>query len=76
MDLVKRLQINYNFEDNMASPIDEPNFVETWNRCFAAQFKDKKLKNNKVAGENEITDIFLALAACEAIKKIPVILKH
>lgn len=58
----------------MASPIDEPNFIETWNCCFAAQFKDKKLKHNKVAGENEITDLLLALAACEAIRKIAVIL--
>lgn len=39
--------------------------------CFAAQEWAKKLKDDKVAGnENEISDLFLAPAECEAIRKI------
>ena len=40
---------------------------------FAALARVKKLKDQNVSGEeNEITDLFLASAGCEAIKKISV----
>ena len=61
----------------MASPtknelsLEEPEYVETWIRCFAANARTRKLKDNKErGGENEITDLFLATAGCEAVMKI------
>ena len=49
----------------MASPIGyqlshkDPNFVDTWLRCFAAIARIKKLKDDKEKrGENEIMDLF------------------
>ena len=51
----------------MASPIryqlsiDDPDFVDTW-------LKDDKEKG----GENEITDLFLATAGCQAIMKVSI----
>lgn len=53
--------------------MDKPDFVETWICCFAAHVQVKKLKDHKDArGENKITDLFLASAGSEAIKKISV----
>lgn len=61
----------------MASPIgyslvlEDPEYVDTWIRCFAANARCKKLKDNKnTGGENEITDLFMATAGCEAIMKV------
>ena len=61
----------------MASPIgslntlNDPELVETWIRCFAALARVKKLKDRKeTGGDNEIMDLFLATAGCEAVKKI------
>ena len=61
----------------MASPIgyqlslEDHDFVDTWLRCFAANARTKKLKDNKENGrENEITDLFLPTAGCEAIRKV------
>ena len=61
----------------MASPIrnqlslEDPDFVDTWQRCFAASARTKKLKDNKEkVGENKITDFFLATAGCEPIMKV------
>ena len=51
--------------------LKDPDFVDTWLRCFAANTRTKKLKDNKEkGGENEITDLFLATARCEAIMKV------
>ena len=62
----------------MASPIgyklshEDPDFVDTRLRCFAASTRTKKLKDDKEkGGENEITDPFLATAGCEAMMKVP-----
>ena len=64
----------------MASPIgyqlslEEPDFIDTWQQCFAASTRTKKLKDdNEKGGENEITDLFLATAGCEAIMKVSII---
>ena len=47
--------------------LEDPDFVDTWQRCFAASGRTKKLKDDKEkGGENEITDLFLATAGCEA----------
>ena len=61
----------------MASPIgyalvfEDPEDVDTWMRCFAANARSKKLKDNKKQrGENEIADLFMANAGCEAIMKV------
>lgn len=61
----------------MASPIgyqlslEDSDFVDAWIRCFSASARSKKLKDNKEkGGENEITDLFLATAGCEAIMKV------
>ena len=61
----------------MASPIgyqlslEDPDFADTRLQCFAASARTKKLKDHKEkGGENEITDLFLAPAGCEAIIKI------
>ena len=58
----------------MASPIgclttlDYPKYVET---CFEALDRATKLRDRRSEGEqNEITDIFLATAGCEAIQKV------
>ena len=63
----------------MAMPIgfltslDEPEYVKTWIRCFTGLAKVKKLKDRRSSGgENEIMDLFLASAGCEAIKKTSV----
>ena len=50
---------------------NEPGSVKTWISGFAVHARRKKLKDNKsYGGKNEISDLFLATAACEAIKKI------
>ena len=61
----------------MASPIgyqlspEDPYFVDTWLRCFAASARTKKLKDDKEkGGENEIMDLFLPPAGWEAIMKV------
>ena len=61
----------------MASPIgslttlDDPEYVETWIRCFDALAREKKLRDRRSKEEqNEITDMFLATAGCEAIQKV------
>ena len=61
----------------MASPmwsqlsLEISDFVDTWLRYFAAGARTKKLKDDKEkGGENEITDLFLATAGCEAIMKV------
>ena len=61
----------------MASPIgclttlDDPEHVETWISCFEALARVKKVRDRRNEGEqNEITDIFLATAGCEAIQKV------
>ena len=63
----------------MASPIgyqlslEDPYFVDTWLRCFAPKARTKKLKDDKEKErENEITDLFLATAECEAIMKVSI----
>lgn len=44
---------------------------QNWIQYFAAQDRARKLKDNKVRGkENEIINLFLALAGCEATMKI------
>ena len=61
----------------MASPIgyrlslEDPDFVDTWLWCFAASARTKMLKDDREkGGENEITELFLANAGCEAIMKV------
>ena len=50
---------------------DELEHIETWIRCFAVLARIKKLKDEKASRrENEITDIYLATAGGEALKKI------
>ena len=63
----------------MASPIgsltklEEPDYVEMWLKCFGAYARNKNLlEKRNVREENEITDLFLASAGCEAIMKISV----
>ena len=58
----------------MASPIgclttlDDLEYVETGIRCFEALVRVKKLRNRRSQVEqNEITDMFIATAGCEAI---------
>ena len=45
--------------------IEDSDFVEIHIKCFAAFARTKKLWNNKIDGENEITDLFLATAGHE-----------
>ena len=53
--------------------LDKPEYVETWIRFFAAFARMKKLKDqNATGGENEIMNLFLTSAGCEAIKKISI----
>ena len=53
------------------SSFEDSNFVDTWLRCFPASARTKKPKDNKEkGGENEITDLFLATAGCEAKIKV------
>ena len=61
----------------MASPIvyqlsfGDPDFVDTKLRCFAVSARTKNLKDDEAkGGENEITDLFLDIAGCEAIMKV------
>ena len=61
----------------MVSPIgyqlslEDPDFVDTWLRCFAARARTKKLKDDKEkGGEYEIMDLFLTIARCEAMMKV------
>ena len=43
-------------------------------KCFGAHARTKNLRDKRnVVGENEITDLFLASAGCEAKMKISVI---
>ena len=52
----------------------DPDFVDTWLRCFTASTRTKKLKHDREKkGENQITDIFLATAGCEMIMKLSTI---
>ena len=64
----------------MASPIgyqlslEDPDFVDTWLRCFTVSARTKKLKDDKKnEGENEITDLFLVTAGCDVIIKVSTI---
>ena len=51
--------------------LEDPDFVDTWLRCFVASARTKMLKDDKEkGGENEIMDVFLAKAGCEAIMKV------
>ena len=61
----------------MTSPIgyqlslEDPYFVDTRLRCFAASARTKKPKDDKQKiRENKITDLFLATAGCEAIMSL------
>ena len=50
---------------------DEPGHVESWIRYFTALARFKNLKDEKASErENEIEDLFLAMAGCEAVKRI------
>lgn len=60
----------------MASPIgyltsmEDPEYVETWLRFFAASARVKKLKDTKVnGGEKEVTDLFLVSVGSGSDKK-------
>ena len=64
----------------MASPIgyqlspEDPDFVDTWQQCFSASARTKKLKDDKEkGGVNEIMELFLATTRCEAIMKVSTI---
>ena len=51
--------------------LEDSDFVDTWLWCLAASARTKKLKDDKEkGGENEITDLFLAIAGCEVIMKV------
>ena len=51
--------------------LEDPDFVDTWQQCFAAIARTKKLKDDKEKGrENEVANLFLATAGCEAIMKV------
>ena len=61
----------------MASPIgclttlDNSEYMEIWIRCFEVLAWVKRLRDRRSQMEqNEITDIFLATAGCEAIQKV------
>ena len=54
--------------------LEDPDFVNTWLRYFAASARTNKLKDDKEkGGENEIMDLFLATTGCEAIMKVSTI---
>ena len=47
----------------------DSDFVETWIKYFTVLARIKKYQDNKInGGENEITDLFLAVTGCEAIR--------
>ena len=51
--------------------LDNPEYVETWIRCFEALARVKKLRDSQSEGEqNEINDMFLATAGCKAIQNL------
>ena len=53
--------------------LDKSDYVETWIRCFSALVRMKKLKDWRVSkGKDEITDLCLASAGYETVKKISV----
>ena len=52
--------------------LDDPEYVETWIRCFESLARMKKLRDRQNEGE-QITDVFLATAGCEAIQKVSTI---
>ena len=61
----------------MASPIgclttlNNPEYVETWIRCFEALVRVKKLSDRRSEGEqNKITNMFLATVRCESIQRV------
>ena len=55
--------------------LEEPDYVEMWLKSFAAHARSKKLQDKKnIGGENEITDLFLASARCEANMRVAVML--
>ena len=48
--------------------LDDPGYAVTWIRYFETLATVKKLRDRRSEGEqNEITDMFLATAGCEAI---------
>ena len=54
--------------------LEDPDFVDTWLKWFAACARTKKQKDNREkGGENEITDFFLTTAGCKAIMKVSTI---
>ena len=55
--------------------LEDPDYVEMWLKCFSAFARSKKLQDKKNIGrENEITDLFLASAGCEANMKVAVMI--
>ena len=51
--------------------LDDPEYVETWIRCFEVLARVKKLKERQSEEEqNEITDMFLTTTGCEAIQRV------
>ena len=61
----------------MVSPIgyqlslEDPDFVDTWLRCFTVSTRTKKLKDDKEKGrEDEIMNLFLTTAGCKVIMKV------
>jgi len=49
---------------------DDPEYTEAWLRCFAASARSKKLKDEE--GSLAITDLFLAKAGVDAIRRVSV----
>ena len=51
--------------------LDDIEYFETWVRCFEALAGVKKLRDRRSkGGQNEITDMFLTTAWCEAIHRV------
>ena len=54
--------------------LDDPEYLETWIRCFEALVKVNKQRDRRSEGEqNAITEMFNATAGCEAIYKVSTI---
>lgn len=49
---------------------DDPEYTEAWLRCFAASARSKKLKDEE--GSYAISDLFLAKAGVDAIRRVSV----
>jgi len=50
----------------------DPDITEAWLRCFAASARSKKLKDEPTKSELPVTDLFLAKAGVDAVRRVSI----